>query len=137
MSDVPEARRRQLAKIHCLKRDLGLDDDDYRSMLRAISNVESASDLDLDGRRALIDHMSKLLGGDVDYPGRPRNMEQRRELEKIEAFLAEAKRPWGYADAIARRMYSVDRVAWCNAEQLRGIIAALHRDAKRHARRTE
>ncbi len=132
-----DLRRRQLAKIHCQKRDLGLDDDAYRLMLRAVANVDSASELDGDGRGRLIEHMAKLLGGDAPYPGKPKNMEQRRELEKIEAFLAEAKLPWGYAHAIARRMYQVDRVDWCTSEQLRSVIAALYKRAKRHGLRTE
>ncbi len=35
--------------------------------------------------------------------------------------------PWAYADALARQMYKVQRVAWLKkADQLDAIIAALH-----------
>ncbi|MNO60771.1 hypothetical protein D3C76_513970 [compost metagenome] len=53
---------------------------------------------------------------------------------KINAFLAEAGRPVAYADAMALRMYRVERLEWCNEEQLRGIVAALAYDARRHGR---
>ncbi|MOA20896.1 hypothetical protein D3C78_1413660 [compost metagenome] len=53
---------------------------------------------------------------------------------KINAFLAEAGRPVAYADAMALRMYHVERLEWCNEEQLRGIVSALAYDARRHGR---
>jgi len=42
-------RRAQLAKIHIAKKELGLDDETYRSMLWTIARVRSASDLDSHG----------------------------------------------------------------------------------------
>lgn len=54
-----------------------------------------------------------------------------RQLRKIEAQLADAKRPWAYVDAIARRMFGVARVGFCDPSQLGKIIAALAIDAKR------
>ena len=59
------------------------------------------------------------------------------ELKKIEALLAEARRPWSYADAIAKRMYRVERVAWCTPDQARGLVAALVANAAREGRRTK
>jgi phage gp16-like protein len=55
---------------------------------------------------------------------------------KIEAFLAEAGRPWEYADGMALRMFKVDRLEWLDSDQLRRMIAALAIDAKRHGRPT-
>ncbi|MCY1311309.1 hypothetical protein D9M70_615930 [compost metagenome] len=55
-------------------------------------------------------------------------------VSKIEAFLAEAKRPWSYADAMALRMFQVARVEWCDTDQLHRLVAALTYDAKRHGR---
>ncbi|MNR18712.1 hypothetical protein D3C85_1354560 [compost metagenome] len=57
-----------------------------------------------------------------------------RLVGKINAQLTEAGRPVAYADAMALRMYQVQRLEWCSAEQLRGIVAALAYDAKRHGR---
>jgi phage gp16-like protein len=55
-------------------------------------------------------------------------------LQKIEAYLAEAKRPWTYVNAMAKRMFKIERVQWCNPGQLHKIIAALEYDARRHGR---
>ncbi|MCY1559504.1 hypothetical protein D9M68_965510 [compost metagenome] len=60
-----------------------------------------------------------------------------KQVGKIEALLAEAKRPWAYADAMALRMFQVERVEWLDSDQLRRLIAALTYDAKRHGRPTE
>ena len=87
----------------------------------------------------MLDHLARQLGGRPAYPGRPHNFDAAdapRELKKIEALLAEAGRPWSYADAIAKRICGVERVAWCKSAQLAGVIAALSVDAERHGRRT-
>ena len=129
-------RNAQLARIHCAKKDLGLDDEGYRAMLRAVGHVESARDLDDGGRARVLDHLSRLTKG-ANYPGRPKaNEAERPEIKKIEALLAEGKLPWSYADAILKRMYRVERVQFASPEQLVGLIAALSRDAERHGRRT-
>lgn len=57
-------------------------------------------------------------------------------LRKIEAYLAEAKRPWDYAHGMARRMFKVNRLQWCQARQLHKIVAAMEYDARRHERFT-
>jgi phage gp16-like protein len=46
-------------------------------------------------------------------------------------MLAAAGRTWAYADAIAQRMFHVDRVTFCSAEQQGKLIAALSYDQKR------
>jgi phage gp16-like protein len=140
MSDA--RRTRELAKIHAVAwRQLGLDEETYRAMLHEVAGVTSAADLDAAGRARVLDHLARLGGrARHRYPGRPHNTENPETgplLRKVEALLAEAGRPWSYADALAKRMYSVDRTAWCKADQLRGIIAALTRDAARHGRRTQ
>ena len=55
-------------------------------------------------------------------------------LKKIEAYMAEAKRPWNYAHGMAKKMFKVDRLEFCDATQLRSIVAALEYDARRHGR---
>lgn len=56
MNPAPD-RRRELARIHCLKAELGLGDDEYRDVLFALERVRSASDLDWAGRRRVIEHL--------------------------------------------------------------------------------
>ena len=137
-------RRRELAKIHLAAKQLGMERDAYEQMLWTIARVKSAGDLDAAGRARVLDHL-KACGfratkaANKPRAGRPHNMrseERGAQLGKIEAFLAEAGRPWAYADGLARRICKVDALAFCNPEQLGKIIAALAYDAKRHGRRT-
>lgn len=138
---APDRRRAELARIHCAKKELALDEDTYRSMLEQLTGQRSAGDLDERQRARVLDHLAGLQQRPArparPHAGtRPSNMKQAPELRRIEAFLAEAQRPWSYADGIAKHMFGVDRVQWCSGEQLRAVIAALYRDAKRHGRRT-
>ena len=141
MTPVPR-RSRDLARIHILKAELGLDDDTYRDTLFTLARVRSAADLDAGGRAAVLDHLQALTAKVKRrnaYPGRPHNIDSEERgpmLRKIEAYLTEARRPWAYAQGMARRMFHVDQLEFADAKQLRGIIAALEKDALRHGRRT-
>lgn len=50
-------RKKELAQIHIAKKELGLSDDDYRTMLWTIARVESAGKLDRYGRRRVLQHL--------------------------------------------------------------------------------
>lgn len=129
-------RTKEIARIHCAKRDLGLDDEMYRDLLERVAGVRSASELDDRGRRRVLDELSRLGGGKKKYPGRPHNMESKDaplELRKIEALLTDAKLPWAYADGIAKQMFRVERVAWCTPPQLRAVLVALVKKSERAA----
>ena len=82
-------------------------------------------------------------GGENNYPGRPANIGPKGsggrsdQLRKIEALLAEAGRPWGYADALARNICKTEKVSWVADRDLYKITAALVRDAQRHGRRVK
>jgi len=133
-------RRRDLAMIHCAKKELGLDDDLYRCVLKQVCGVESAADLDEPNRRKLLAYFRGKGWGKRSYGVRPHNLalddDRGKTLRRIEAMLAEAKRPWSYADSMAKRMFKVDRLAWCTVEQLTKIAIAMLYDAKRHGRKT-
>jgi phage gp16-like protein len=142
MNTANDTRRRELAKIHLAAKQLGMDDDTYRDMLWAIARVRTAKDLDEPGRRRVLDHLKasgfKPKPGSNPRPGRPHNLgseERGPQLAKIEAMLTSAGRAWAYADGMAKKMFHVDRVTFCNPEQLRKIIAALVYDAQRHGRK--
>lgn len=134
-------RSKDLAKIHMAKKDLGLDDDAYRDALWTVARVRSAKDLDEAGRRKVIAHFvacgwksQSRIEKRKGYPGRPANCDKHPQLRKIEALLTDARRPWSYADAMAKRMFDKDKVAFCNSEEWHNIIAALTKDAERHGR---
>jgi phage gp16-like protein len=140
-----EARRRraQLAAIHVAKAQLLMAEDAYRALVERVSTecgraVTSSAHLDEAGRQKLLDELRRLgaaaparKGRQAKpsvYPGKPHNFNSMPEMiTKIEAQLADMKLGWAYADAIAKRMHGVAKVAWCRKEaQLRDIIAALH-----------
>lgn len=128
-------RNRELARIHVLKKQLGLDDDTYRTVLHVVARVESARDLDAHGRRQVIQQLeSRLPAGERRGQVAPHKA---RQVAKIRALLIHApggRRQDAYADAMAQHMFGVERFAWCEPAQLHKLIAALMVDLGRHAK---
>lgn len=128
-----------LAKIHIAKSQLGMDDDTYRALLARVAGVRSAKDLSPRQIGAVLAEFVRL--GFQPKPAKkagravPKPAPDRAALVgKIEAFLAEANRPWAYADAMALRMFKVERVEWLDSGQLQRLVAAFVYDAKRHGK---
>lgn len=138
-----DARRRDLAEIHIAKKALGMEDDAYRDMLWTVARVRSAADLDHAGRRAVLDHLRKCGFRPRPAPATVRDhgkkpavpADRQALVDKLEALLAAAGRPWKYAASMAKRMFHVDQLEWASAEQLRKLIAALEYDRRRRAAR--
>lgn len=139
------ARRRDLAMIHVAKKQLAMDDDAYRAMLWTVGRARSAGDLDHAGRAAVIDHL-KACGFKPRPAGKRRGTNEwawvdaapegkRRMLRKIIMLIG--GRGKDYADAIAKKMFNVERIEFVAEEQLRSVIAALNYDARRHAQADE
>jgi len=132
-----DRRQAELAKIHLGRKQLGLDEASYRAMLWRLARVRSAADLDAGGRQAVLAHLRALgfrARPGKGYPGRPAaidSADRGPQLRKIEALLADAGRPWAYADALAERICGVERVGFCKPDQLGQVIAALQIDADR------
>lgn len=127
-----------LAKIHIAKKELAMDDDAYRAMLKNMAGVTSSKELTTAQAFKVLQHMErcgwkpkngKKTGKRPNPP-----MDKAALISKIEAQLAEAGRPWTYADGMARHMFKIDKVDWCEPDQLKRIIAALTYDAKRNGR---
>jgi phage gp16-like protein len=134
-------RNVQLSKIHIAKKDLGLDEETYRSLLKRVTGATSAKDLGPMQVVAVLAELGRLGWQPKSKPkGRsaPNVAPDRAKLVgKIEAFMAEAQRPWEYADGMAKRMFKVDRVEWLDAKQLGSMVSALTYDAKRNKRPTQ
>ncbi|HED5569730.1 TPA: regulatory protein GemA [Yersinia enterocolitica] len=56
-------------------------------------------------------------------------------LSKIKALLADAKRPWNYAEKMCEHMFKVKRVEWLTPVQLTKLMQALAIDASRRKKR--
>jgi phage gp16-like protein len=130
-------RRAELARIHIQADQLGLSREQYEDVLWAVARVESSKDLDSHGRQAVIKHLQAHLerAGKATGPqGRPpRTLAQRPQLRKIGALLADARRSWDYAEAMAARMCGKDALEFCDDADLSKIIAALAIDQRRKA----
>lgn len=57
-STANKIKQSELAKIHIAKKQLGLDDDTYRAMLKQVAGVISAKDLTAQGRTNVPYHLS-------------------------------------------------------------------------------
>ena len=136
MSPSTDPRTKSLAAIHAMKRELALDDDVYRDTLEQVTGKRSAGDLDEGERARVLEHFRSQGAGRKDHGTRPTNMDLKAELTKVEALLAEDGLAWGYADGIAKRMFKVEKVQWCNAEQLRAVITALVKRQQKLHRQT-
>ncbi|AKU21893.1 gp16 family protein [Massilia sp. NR 4-1] len=135
-TDSAASRKADLAKIHIAKKQLGLDDDTYRAMLQAHGGTSSSKDLTSAGAARVLAHLRRA-GFKATAPSKGRRPSTTADrsalLGKIEAQLADAGRPWSYADSMANRMFKVDKVSWLDAEQMGKIIAALSYDAQRRS----
>lgn len=134
MTTAPDIRKRELAQIHIGRQQLGLDDDTYRAMLWTVARVRSAADLDWRGRKLVLDHL-KAKGFAIKSKARPRPAPGKAALvAKIRALLiAAGNKPDAYADGMAKKMFGSERYEWCDADQLRRIVAALEYHRRRHA----
>ena len=137
MTEQEAGRRRDLGEIHQLKAKLGLDDDAYRALLQAETGKSSSAGMSREERWKVMLRLRRDVGAQVlerreRARRKPHNLDGDDQLKKVEALLAEMKLPWSYANGMARRMYHVDAIAWCDSDQLRGIITALIRHGQRH-----
>ncbi len=131
-----ESRRALLAKIHIAKKDLALDDDVYRTILGELYGVDSASKLAIKQLGRLVNHM-QALGWKMKQKNRPAP-EKARLIKKIWAQCYSLSRPVpAYADGIALQMFGVEKLIWCDHEQLRAITTALARQQDREGAETQ
>lgn len=137
-----ERRKRDLASIHIAKKELGLDDDNYRFTMRAICGVESAAYLDFLGRQKLLTHF-RALGWNPGTPG-AKKTDRRGKPVKTKKQTGQAAKIWALWFELHRRgavenksihalnafvkrttKGEVDRLEWLTAEQANLVIEAL------------
>ncbi|GAB0058070.1 hypothetical protein SIID45300_02410 [Candidatus Magnetaquicoccaceae bacterium FCR-1] len=148
------------AKIHIAKKELGLDDAQYRQMLRDRYGVESSKTLSAQDIADLLSHLQKLgwkpkLPKAAEQPAPPAGRRPQPKkgneamIAKVAAMLKNAGRlgqgatRFAYADGIARHMFFGGDpdvqvwVEWLERWQLVKVIQALEYDAKRLPRKTD
>ena len=136
-------RKADLAMIHIAKKQLALDDDTYRDLLWAIGRVRSAGDLDYAGRRRVLDHLRKCGFKALVKRAKPASgwewvnnaaADKQPMLRKIAVILRDAGRGREYVDAMAKRMFAVERIEFCTPNQLHDLVSALVYDQRRRAK---
>jgi len=113
------------ALTHIVADQLGWDDDTYRDILRSHAGVNSAGDekLSLKGFKRFMAHAEKC-GFKSKKSSKPVSSKHLL-MGKIAALCIDMKLKQNYANGIAKRMFGVDQIIWCTADQLRKIVAAL------------
>lgn len=139
--DPQAARRARLARLHVARKQLGLDEDTYRDLLARVTGLRSSADMSAQQHAAVLHEFARLGFRDERaearaalFKARPKGIADKPLLRKIEALLADGKKPWNYGHALAKRMFRVTRIEWLTDEQLRRLVAALEIDARRHAK---
>lgn len=133
---VYPSRRALTAQVHIAKKDLAMDDDTYRSMLRERYGVESSGALSFPNLMHLVAHFEKLGWVPKRKPSPRKDIG--RICKRIWAQCYSLGRPVpDYGDAIAKQMFGIDKVVWCNAEQLRAITTALAKQQAKEGAETE
>lgn len=120
-------RRRQLAQIHIAKAELKLDDETYRAVLMDVTGIDSSAKLNAKQRAAVLERFESKGWKNKQRRGKSPNTARSKaaRMSKIGALLAAQKLSWDYANGIAKQMWGVAKVDWCDEKQLSGIITAL------------
>jgi len=139
-------RTSQIRTIKVAVRQLGLDEETYRALLVRVTGKSSCAQMNIAERGKVLDALKAqgfelVRSGQSVFHHRPKDTRREpkadntRMLRKVEALLADAKRPWDYAHSMARHMFGVDRLEFLRGGQLHKLVAALQIDANRRLKR--
>ena len=123
------------ALIHVAKAKVGMSEVEYRDMLASVG-VTSSKDLNVAKFDLVMKHFKNLgfiskKNSSSATPRKGPTSSKQRLMGKVDAILADLGLKRGYADAIARNMFGIDMMSWCDAHQLHKIVAALSYHQKR------
>lgn len=134
---MPATRNQLLARLHCIKKEQGWDDDTYRDILYARTGKRSAADLEGGALARLVANLGeqKPKGGfkrENEWAFIDRAVEDnRRLLRKICAVCRAMKVSKTYAEGVARRQHGVERrLEMMSNSELWILAGALERTRK-------
>lgn len=123
-------KKKMMQLVHIGKNKLSLDDTTYRDMLWQSTGKRSSKDCTVAALKKVINQMEQK--GFVVTPAKKHQTKKpdaakskQAQMDKIEALLTDASKPWEYAEALTKHMYKVDKLTFCTATQLRGVITAI------------
>lgn len=159
-----EIYKKQNIAIHKAFGIIGMPYGDYEDTWRELFSqiakreITSMTELTLGQRRELIDnlksknvkvfnpfvpkHFHGWRKGDEEKvssgSGRPLPVPEnkKRYIGKINALILDMSLSWNYADGIAKKLSGIEKVEWCDPDQLQKIIAALVYKQQRQKRRS-
>lgn len=136
--ELPKDLRNSLiAKIHIAKKQLGLDEEAYRSLLKRVGGKDSARDLDASGLKLVMDEMVRLGFRVGEARGKKlspvtRGKGSKTQVDKIRALWIQAaqvgvvrNRYERGLNGFAKKMFKVERVEWLTGVQAQKCIEAL------------
>lgn len=136
-------RRSNLARLHCIKKEQGWSDDEYRDILQARTGKRSAGDLDdRQLARAIAALGTTKPKGSYTRPSEwsfidAAVADRRPLLRKICAVCRDMGVGKAYAEGVARRQHGIDRrLEMMDADELWAVAAALSRTQKHRDRST-
>lgn len=137
-----QVRKRRIGAIHAAAHKLGIEDDARRAMQLRVGGHASAKDMSLLQLSAVLIELKRLEGkaehqarGFDVHQDEPADLTTRPMLGKVGALLADGRKPWRYAHAMAKRMFHTARVEWLRDDQLHKLVAALEVAARRERSR--
>ncbi|QPF74201.1 regulatory protein GemA [Roseateles sp. DAIF2] len=143
-TDIRIQRTRLVKLIHVARRDLELDEDTYRLMLRNVGGTDSTTRMELRQLQAVVDHL-KTKGfkvrarssktGQARPDRRQDNSDGARKVRALWLFLAELgalRDPSERAlAAYCKRIAKVDDLHWAGHDQMQTLIETLKKWAMR------
>lgn len=131
-------KRKLMQLVHIGKNKLGLDDATYRDMLWQVTGKRSSRDCTAAMLKKVIERMEthgfKITPAKKHQTKKPDAAKSKQALmDKIEALLTDGGYPWEYAESMAKHMYKVDALTFCDGRQIRGIITALTKNQQKIA----
>ncbi len=139
IESAEEQRRKDLAAMHILRKEIAIPDDAWRARISAVSQgrTDSSADLTRVERRILLRELSEVH--------EPRDRPDLRDTQvadtkdalvrKVRALLGDACRGDAYADAIARSRFAVERWEWLEYPELLKLVQMLVIDQRRRMNR--
>lgn len=124
-----EKRKGLIAKIKVAQKELALDDDNYRAILKRITGKLSCKQMNLLELQKIMAEMERLgfKPTKKSIGRKPLHLTDVSELmNKIAVLLKEIDKTWEYANGIAKRMFQKDNVNQLNEQQLRKVLIALN-----------
>ena len=131
---MPATRNQLLARLHCIKKEQGWSDDEYRNILQARTGQRSAADLDGPALARAVAALvaQKPPGGFKRDPEwafiDAAQADKRPLLRKVCAVCRDMGVGRTYAEGVARRQHGVERrLEMMDLGELYALVGALSR----------